>query len=101
MTANEIIRKKRDGFSLTSGEMQFIIDGYVKGTVPEYQVSAFFMATYFRGMTADETNEFTRLMLQSGEIINLSHVPGLKLDKQSTGGGGDNIALPLAPLVAA
>ena len=101
MTANEIIRKKRDGFPLTSGEMRFIIDGYVNGTVPEYQVSAFFMATYFRGMTAEETNEFTRLMLHSGEIINLSHVPGLKVDKHSTGGVGDKISLPLAPIVAA
>lgn len=101
MTANEIIRKKRDGYPLTTDEMRFIIDGYVQGTVPEYQVSAFFMATYFRGMTSEETNEFTRLMLHSGDIIDLSRIPGLKVDKHSTGGVGDKISLPLAPIVAA
>jgi pyrimidine-nucleoside phosphorylase len=81
--------------------MRYIIDGYVNGTVPEYQVSAFFMATYFRGMTPEETNEFTRLMLHSGIVVDLSHVPGIKVDKHSTGGVGDKISLPLAPIVAA
>ena len=64
MTANELIRKKRDGDSLSSAELQFMIGGYVKGVIPEYQMSAFLMATYFRGMSSEETLEFTRLMLQ-------------------------------------
>ncbi|MBI2427965.1 MAG: thymidine phosphorylase [Ignavibacteriales bacterium] len=101
MTANEIIRKKRDGHPLTSDEMKFIINGYVEGTVPDYQVSSFFMATFFRGMNKEETAEFTRLMLHSGDIIDLSHIPGVKVDKHSTGGVGDKISLPLAPIVAA
>jgi pyrimidine-nucleoside phosphorylase len=101
MTANEIIRKKRDGISLTSDELKFIIDGYVNGSVPDYQVSSFFMATYFRGMSNEETSEFTRLMLHSGDIIDLSRIPGIKVDKHSTGGVGDKISLPLAPVVAA
>lgn len=101
MTATEIIRKKREGGTLTSGEMQFIIQGYVEGTVPEYQVSAFLMATFFRGMTKEETTEFTRLMLHSGDVIDLSHIPGIKVDKHSTGGVGDKISLLLAPVVAA
>jgi pyrimidine-nucleoside phosphorylase len=101
MTANEIIRKKRDGIPLTSDELKFIIDGYVGGSVPDYQVSSFFMAAYFRGMTNEETSEFTRLMLHSGDIIDLSQIPGIKVDKHSTGGVGDKISLPLAPIVAA
>ena len=101
MTVTEIIRKKRNGEVLSSEEMYFIIDGYVKGVVPEYQVSAFLMATFFKGMTKDETAEFTRLMLHSGDVIDLSQIPGVKVDKHSTGGVGDKISLPLAPIVAA
>ncbi len=101
MTVTEIIRKKRNGEMLSSEEMKFIIDGYVKGAVPEYQISAFLMATFFRGMTKEETAEFTRLMLHSGDVIDLSHIPGIKVDKHSTGGVGDKISLPLAPIVAA
>ena len=101
MTASELIRKKRYGASLSSGELQFMLDGFVKGTIPEYQMSSFLMATYFRGMSAEETREFTRLMLHSGEIIDLSKIPGMKVDKHSTGGVGDKISLPLAPIVAA
>ncbi len=101
MTVVEVIRKKRNGETLSSDEMKFIIDGFVKGTVPEYQMSSFLMATYFRGMTKDETAEFTRLMLHSGEVVDLSGIPGLKVDKHSTGGVGDKISLPLAPIVAA
>jgi pyrimidine-nucleoside phosphorylase len=101
MTVTEIIRKKRNGETLSSSEMNFIIDGYVKGIVPDYQVSAFLMATFFRGMTKDETAEFTRLMLHSGDVIDLSGIQGVKVDKHSTGGVGDKISLPLAPIVAA
>lgn len=101
MNVVEIIRKKRNGEALTSAELKFIIDGYVRGTVPEYQIAAFLMATYFRGMTKSETAEFTRLMLHSGDVIDLSSIPGIKVDKHSTGGVGDKISLPLAPIVAA
>ena len=101
MTANELIRKKRDGASLSSTELQFMIGGFVEGAIPEYQMSSFLMATYFRGMTPEETREFTRLMLHSGEVIDLSKIPGVKVDKHSTGGVGDKISLPLAPIVAA
>jgi pyrimidine-nucleoside phosphorylase len=101
MNAAEIIRKKRDGSALESDELKFIIDGYVRGTVPEYQVASFLMATFFRGMTKEETYEFTRLMLHSGDVIDLSFIPGYKVDKHSTGGVGDKISLPLAPIVAA
>ncbi len=101
MTPNEIIRKKRNGISLTSEEMRFMIDGYVKGIIPDYQISALLMAIFFRGMNNEETVEFTRLMLHSGDVIDLSSLPGVKVDKHSTGGVGDKISLPLAPVVAA
>ena len=101
MTANELIRKKRDGGTLSPDELQFIIDGYVSGAIPEYQMSSFLMATYFRGMTPEETNTFTKLMLHSGDVVDLSSIPGVKVDKHSTGGVGDKISLPLAPIVAA
>lgn len=101
MTAVEIIRKKRDGGVLTSDEMQFIIRGFVQGAIPDYQISSWLMAVYFRGMTKEETVEFTRLMLHSGKTLNLSHIPGIKVDKHSTGGVGDKISLLLAPVVAA
>ncbi len=101
MTASELIRKKRDGVSLSFDELQFIITGFVKGEIPEYQMSAFLMATYFRGMSGEESRAFTRLMLHSGKVIDLSMIPGVKVDKHSTGGVGDKISLLLAPIVAA
>lgn len=101
MNVVEIIRKKRNGSTLTSEELRFVIDGYVRGAVPDYQVSAFLMATFFRGMSKEETAEFTRLMLHSGDVLDLSAIPGIKVDKHSTGGVGDKISLPLAPIVAA
>ncbi len=96
-----LIRKKRDGGALSRDEMHSLIRGYVAGEVPDYQISAFFMAVYFSGMTMEETAIFTELMLHSGEVIDLSAVPGIKVDKHSTGGVGDKVSLILAPTVAA
>ncbi len=101
MTVNEIIRKKRDGATLSPDELRYIIDGFVQGSIPDYQMSSFLMATFFRGMSVEETSTFTRLMLHSGEVIDLSGILGVKVDKHSTGGVGDKISLPLAPIVAA
>ena len=101
MTANELIRKKRDGATLSPDELNYIIEGFVNGSIPEYQMSSFLMATFFRGMSPEETNTFTRLMLHSGEVVDHSGVHGVKVDKHSTGGVGDKISLPLAPIVAA
>jgi pyrimidine-nucleoside phosphorylase len=101
MNVVELIRRKREGSSLTEEEFRFLIDGYVKGNVPDYQMSAFLMACYFRGMSSDETLTFTKLMLHSGEVIDLSEIPGVKIDKHSTGGVGDKVSLILAPMVAA
>jgi pyrimidine-nucleoside phosphorylase len=101
MNIVELIRKKREGSSLTEEEFRFLITGYVEGIVPDYQMSAFLMACYFRGMSSEETLTFTKLMLHSGEVIDLSEIPGIKVDKHSTGGVGDKVSLILAPMVAA
>lgn len=101
MRAVDIIMKKRSGLELSDGEIGFIIEGYVKGTIPEYQVSALLMAIFFKGMTAKETAALTGHMLKSGDVMDLSGIPGPFVDKHSTGGVGDKISLPLAPMVAA
>ncbi len=101
MIAVELIRKKREGAALTEEELRWLLQGYVSGAVPEYQISAFLMACYFRGMSDEETLTFTRLMLHSGDVIDLSDIPGIKVDKHSTGGVGDKVSLILAPIVAA
>ncbi|HEY4611809.1 MAG TPA: thymidine phosphorylase [Bacteroidota bacterium] len=100
MNVVELIRKKRAGTALTEGEFRFLISGYVDGIVPDYQMSSFLMACYFRGMSEDETLTFTRLMLHSGETIDLTDIPGVKVDKHSTGGVGDKVSLILTPIVA-
>ncbi len=81
--------------------MEFLVNGYVRGTIPDYQMSAFLMAVYFRGMDFEETTRLTEIMLNSGKVVDLSTIPGIKVDKHSTGGVGDKISLILAPLVAA
>ncbi len=100
MRAVDIIRKKRDGKKLTDEEIAFMIRGAVSGNVPDYQLTAFLMAVFFRGMDMEETVSLTRYMMESGKIIDLSSIEGPKIDKHSTGGVGDKISLILAPLVA-
>jgi pyrimidine-nucleoside phosphorylase len=101
MNVVELIRKKREGNSLSKDEFRFLLGGYVDGVIPDYQMSAFLMACFFRGMSEEETMTFAELMLHSGSIVDLSSIPGVKVDKHSTGGVGDKVSLILAPLVAA
>ena len=101
MTAREIILKKRDGKQLAENEIDFFIHAYLRGEIADYQMSALLMAIYFQGMSFDETVTLTRIMRDSGEVVDFSHLPGIKVDKHSTGGVGDKVSLILAPLVAA
>jgi pyrimidine-nucleoside phosphorylase len=101
MRAVDIIAGKRDGKELSREEIKFLIDGYVAGSIPDYQISAWAMAVFFRGMTPDETAALTDVMLKSGSTIDLSGIPGPLVDKHSTGGVGDKTSLILAPLAAA
>ena len=100
MRAVDLIQKKRDGQELSSSEIKWLVEGYVAGTVPDYQMSAFAMAVYFKGMTTREISELTMNMVKTGQEFDLSAIDGIKVDKHSTGGVGDKVTLILAPLVA-
>ena len=99
MRATDIITKKRNGEKLTGEEINFLINGYVAHEIPDYQISAWLMAVFFKGMDFEETGILTEAMLRSGSVINLHGITPLA-DKHSTGGVGDKISLPLAPIVA-
>lgn len=101
MRAYDIIIKKRNGLELSAAEIDFIISGYINDRIPDYQVSALLMAIYFQGMTKSETLQLTKSMMNSGDIIDLSAIQGIKVDKHSTGGVGDKTSIVLGPLVAA
>ncbi len=101
MRTVELIQRKRDGEELAPEEIEFLIEGYTRGEIPDYQISAFLMAVYFSGMSDREVSRLTECMLRSGDTVDLSAVPGVKVDKHSTGGVGDKTSLIVAPLAAA
>lgn len=100
MTMYDLIIKKKRGMALTKEEIHFMIQGYVSEKIPDYQMSAMMMAICFRGMNENETKELTLAMAHSGDMMDLSHVEGIKVDKHSTGGVGDKTSLVLGPMAA-
>ena len=101
MRVPELIQRKRDGEELSQEELDFFISGYTRGEIPEYQMSAFLMAVFFKGLTEPEVDQLTAIMIASGQKLDLSAIPGVKVDKHSTGGVGDKTSLIAAPLAAA
>jgi len=100
MRTVDLIHRKRDGEELAVDELQFLVDGYTRGEIPDYQMSAFLMAVYFSGMSDREVSVMTESMVSSGVTVDLSSIPGIKVDKHSTGGVGDKTSLIAAPLAA-
>ena len=101
MRTVDLIQRKRDGEELAPEEIEYLVNGYTCGQIPDYQMSSFLMAVYFSGMTDREVSRLTECMLQSGDTVDLSHIPGVKVDKHSTGGVGDKASLIVGPLAAA
>lgn len=101
MRTVDLVHRKRDGEELSAEEIAFVIDGYTRGEIPDYQISAFLMAVFFSGMSDREVSSLTESMMRSGEVLDLSSIPGMKVDKHSTGGVGDKTSLIAAPLAAA
>jgi len=101
MRTVDLIQRKRDGGELAPEEIEFLVEGYTNGDIPDYQMSAFLMAVFFSGMTDREVSRLTECMLRSGDTVDLSGIPGIKVDKHSTGGVGDKTSLIVAPLAAA
>jgi pyrimidine-nucleoside phosphorylase len=101
MRTVDLIHRKRDGEELSSAEIQHLVDGYTRGDIPDYQISAFLMATFFSGMTDREVSVMTESIVSSGLTVDLSGIPGVKVDKHSTGGVGDKTSLICSPLAAA
>ena len=101
MTMYDLIEKKKRGIELSKEEIEFIVYGYTDGSIPDYQMSSFLMAVWFNGMNKEETYHLTMSMMNSGEVLDLSKINGIKVDKHSTGGVGDKTTLILAPIVAA
>ncbi len=101
ISAYEIIHAKRDGRAIAAADLAALVDGFTRGEIPDYQMAAFCMAVFFRGMDDAEVGALTEAMLRSGDVLDLSDVPGRKVDKHSTGGVGDKVSLALAPLAAA
>jgi pyrimidine-nucleoside phosphorylase len=101
MRTVDLIQRKRDGEELAPEEIEFLVEGYTSGDIPDYQMSAFLMATFFSGMSDREVSRLTECMLRSGDTVDLSAIPGVKVDKHSTGGVGDKTSFIVAPLAAA
>ena len=101
MRMYDLIEKKKQGRSLTGQELDWMIAGFTEGAIPDYQMAAFLMAVCFQGMSEQETTAMTLAMARSGEIADLSAIPGIKVDKHSTGGVGDKTTLIAAPMAAA